>query len=238
MKKPKKCYKYGLLQLMIIVLVCVLTVLVYARCRVRALGGGLGEITGKATGLALGSIQGITEGIAAGNEAGIEMGLSAWDTSVDRVTQEVKEIGSLEVLAAGVKLRNLHEIGDTYKALYLIKGDAVFSVDLSQAEVMQNASKNEIIVRIPEPEMKVYINESDTKKLAEAQKFSFNVGAKAGIEAYLNSMKNTAKEAETIIANYDSLIEMAEESARKQIHQLVSLVCGTEYSEIQIEFKA
>ena len=81
---------------------------------------------------AAGTVQGAAQGLSAGGEAGKEEGLSAKDTAV-RVANQMETTGRLQVLLADMKLSDIYEQGDSYGALYSLKGEGVFTVDLSQA---------------------------------------------------------------------------------------------------------
>lgn len=186
------------------------------------IGKGVAELPGKATGIAVGSYKGFTEGVALGSEAGKEAGLGAEDTKAE-IEDEIRSVGNLEVLVAGVRIGNFHEYADKYSALYIYKADAVFSVDLSRAEVYHDGS-NSIIIYLPKPQVKLYINEG-AEKLAEWQKNLYTGDAKDGYIAYLNSMKNVEKISLKEIANYEMLIEQAKEAAVRQIRLLAKAVC-------------
>ena len=184
----------------------------------------LGSTAGELTGRALGSYDGITEGISAGHSAGKEEGLSAKDTSAD-IKGFIAKADKLEVLVAGVKLVNDHGVGEDYKGLYLMKADAVFTVDLTKAEVEQDEKKNTVTVRIPEPEMNVYIDEAATTKLAEYQKGKYTGSAADGYKAYINSVNKSHEEISREIGNYDQLMEDAKNSALKQVGLLAEAAC-------------
>ncbi len=201
----------------------------------RSLGSGIGTITGTAVGAAVGSARGMTEGTSQGIADGEAEGLSAEDTTAD-MEDTMEAVGMLEVLVAGVTLENINEIGDTYKGLYLIDGDAVFAVDLTQAEISYSSDGKNVYILLPEPELTLYLNQSSTEKLAEIQNFSWTVNARDGLSAYLNSMTETVEKVEECLTNYDSLLETAEESAKSQVGQLVTRIC-TEEQSINIQFK-
>ena len=93
------------------------------------MGKQIGLVEGKAVGLVTGSYKGYTEGDTKGKADG----LKAEDTGAV-VSNRMNEIGNLEVLVAGVRLKNVHAVGNKYKALYLLAGNAVFTVDKSKGE--------------------------------------------------------------------------------------------------------
>jgi len=222
--------------IIVLVLLCLLGGLGYTRLHIEEIGGNVGTLNGNIVGMAIGSWKGITEGSEAGAAAGAEAGLSASDTEVDQdIAGSIESVGRLEVLAAGVRLQNLHAVGNTYKVLYVAKGDAVFSVNLAEADVSYSEDGKEVTIHIPEPTVELYLDENSTGKLAEMQKFSWSVGAKDGINAYLNSMVTVQEKVEETIDNYDSLMETAKEAAISQVTQLAGTVCG-EDRQVHVEF--
>lgn len=217
---------------------CILLVgaLVFAICiRVKAdsIGNVLGETTGSSVGKVIGSFEALTDYREAYAE-GKEEGLSAVDTTAE-VTNKVQELNKLEVLVAGVKLRDEHSVGDEeYVALYLLKGDAVFTVDFSDAEITKE--EDVLLITIPEPEMELIIDQSKLEKVAEYQKFLWSGSAEEGFDAYLASMAKVTEETKESLANYDTLMEAAKESAERQVKQLVHSVSVSEV-EVKIRFK-
>lgn len=200
-----------------------------------AIGENVGEASGTLVGTVVGSWNGITEGIGRGAEDGTAAGLSAKDTEVNpNLFDSIQEVGKLEVLVAGVRLTNFSSIGETYKALYAAKGDAVFSVDLTQAEI--TSSETEVSILIPEPELELYLDESSTEKLAETQNFSWTVGTKDGITAYLNSVTQMKSKIEETMLNYDSLMKTAREAAISQATQLAE-AATLNGRELKVDFK-
>lgn len=208
---------------------------IYAHGLVRNIGTTAGNVAGRLVGTAVGSADGLFNGWQKGEEAGAEAGLSAEDTQVD-IQDSMKKIGSLEVLAAGVTLRNVNEIGEAYAGLSLINGDAVFSVDMTQVEISFSQDGKEAYLVLPEPTLALYLDQSGTKALAEIQKFSLSVTAEDGLNAYLNSMSQTANKAKEALANYDSLLAQARESAQRQVQQLAEMLCGDQYV-VQVKFR-
>lgn len=217
-------------------LLCTMTGLFYMRAHITEIGRGAGNGLGKTAGAAIGSARGVMVGIEQGKNAGREEGLSAKDTTAD-LSETMESVGKLEVLAAGVKLQNFHEVGDNYKVLYLAKGDALFTVDVGQADIQYSADGNELCIKIPQPVMELYIDEEATEKLAETQNFSLTApGAKEGITAYLHSMAAITEQAEKNIANYGDLMDAAREAAIRCVEQLAATACGAS-QKIVVEFQ-
>lgn len=233
--RPKKSFGKGLLNFLLgliafvfLALAVVFGILFF---HVRSLGKEVGKISGGMVGAAVGSINGATQGYNDGTEAG----LSAEDIQAE-IAMKIDDVGKLQVLAADVTLKNLHEIGDSYKGLYLIAGDAVFTVDLSKAEYKNEDERKLIQIVIPEPEIQLHVDETKTDLLADKLKFSLQVGMKDGVEGYLNSMANITEEVENNLTNYDLLMNSARESASKQVERLAKAVCADEYT-VSVTFK-
>ena len=77
--------------------------------RAKTVGREIGSSTGEAVGKAIGSFKGFTHGMKDGADAGENAGLSAEDTTAD-VKGAFESVGKLEVLVAGVTLKNIHEV--------------------------------------------------------------------------------------------------------------------------------
>lgn len=193
------------------------------------IGGTLGALAGTANG----SYDGITEGLGKGYEAGREEGLSANDTKVD-IVSEIKEIGKLEVLRVESEIVDSFGVGDDYKGLFLHKGIATFSVDFSKINIMREDSI--ITIVLPNPEVEFGIDESESEKMVEWQKYFWSNDTEAGYTAYMNSMEQIKEKSATEMENYEDLERLAKESAKKQVEILVSSVSGEEI-EVQINFR-
>ena len=199
-------------------------------------GEKLGTTVGSSVGTAIGSFNGITRGISAGTKDGREDGLSAKDTTVvvEDIKQATSEIGKLEILVAQVKLTNFHTVGDNYTALYFLRGDAIFTVDMGQATITAETD-DEISILLPSPEMDLYISNQETEKVAEYQRSFFNRNTEDGFTAYLNSLNQMIENAEESIANYASLMEQARTAAINQVRRLASEICGSD--RVLVNFK-
>lgn len=235
MNKLKSIEQTTMLFLLVAVLLIATVFTGYVHHRAGEIGNAIGQTNGKIVGTAIGSACGVTVGAKEGKEAGKQKGLSAEDTTVD-IKGSMEALGKLDVLVAGVSLKNINKIGDSYTGLYLINGDAVFSVDLAETEISFSQDGKDVYIIIPEPDLEVYLNQSSSRKLAESQKFSFTVSAKDGLVNYLNSMTQTVQKVKETIVNYDSLLADAKESAKKQVQQLAGTICGDNYV-VHVQFK-
>ena len=137
---------------------CFLAFALYYNATAASRGTSIGQETGALVGKAIGSLEGITKGREEGTEAGKAAGLSARDTEAD-IANEIRKIENLEVLVASVKINDVHSIGENvdYAALYLLKGDVVFSVDLSQAEIEEQGNRIQITLQL---ELMAFLGES------------------------------------------------------------------------------
>lgn len=196
------------------------------------LGENIGSDAGRAVGKALGSFEGITKGREAGIEDGKAEGLKAIDTEAEAAAL-VSDVGRLEVLAATVSIQNLNQVGDTYAALYLLRGEAVFTVDLDQAEISRDGGK--ITILLPDLEVDTYIDAAEIDKIADYQRLFFNGNAEAGFEQYINSLKEIKKVSSDSIAGCEELEKQAKEAACRQVGLLARQIRG---NEIQVEFKS
>lgn len=235
MNKLKNLKQTTLLVLLVAVLLIATVFTGYIHHRAGEIGNAVGQTNGTIVGTAIGSAKGVTVGAKEGREAGERAGLSAEDTTVD-IKGSMEALGKLEVLVAGVSLKNINKIGDSYTGLYLINGDAVFSVELAEAEISFSQDGKDVYITIPEPNLEVYLDQNSTKKLAESQHFSFTVSAEDGLIAYLNSMTQTVEKVKETMVNYDSLFVDAKESAKKQVQQLATTICGDNYV-VHVQFK-
>jgi hypothetical protein len=219
--------------LVIVIAVCVLCVVLCLNSD--KIGAKVGAAAGKAVGMAVGSFDGVTEGLSTGYQDGKAEGLSAKDTEAE-VKTKVHELGNLRVLAANVEIPNHHEVGKKGSALDVYCGSAVFSVDLTQAEITRNAD-GEVTVILPVPTADVNIDISRTKRLAEYQSTFFNGSAGDGIDAYLNTLKTLNDFTWDKVSNYDTLMTMAKDSAVKQVTRVTEGVC-VDCSGVDVKFRS
>ena len=204
-----------------VIAVCVLCAVLYVNSD--KIGAEVGAAAGKAVGKAIGSFDGVTEGISAGYQDGKAEGLSAEDTEAE-VEKTVKELGNLRVLVMNVNIPNFHKVGEKYAALYRFCGRAVFSVDLTKAEITRTGD-GVVVITLPEPTAEVNIDESETELLAEYQALIFNGSAEDGIDAFLNTLKEIDDIALDEISNYDTLMDRARKSAKSQVERVTEGVC-------------
>ena len=216
LKKPLPCVMVFLA--LVISVFCLVLVM---HIDTESISGRVGQEIGTMTGRAIGSLEGMTSGRTEGMEAGRNAGLSAVDTEAS-IADRIKEVEKLEVLVASVKLSDVHVIGEDkgYAALYLLKGDVIFTVDLSKATVVMQDEVLHII--IPKPEGELVIDQGKIEKKAEYQKHYFKGNTEAGFDAYLNSMAKIEEASAETLKNYDELIKAAENSAEVQVKQLAS----------------
>ena len=189
--------------------------------RFHDMGETIGTTFGELTGGAVGSYRGFSDGKADGKEAG----LNADDTSI--AIYSLQEIGKLEVLVADVKMTDLFEVGDKYKALFTMDGNVVFTVDLAKAQYDYDPEKNSLSILLPKPECELFADESTTTMLADWQKPLSNGRASEGANAYHDAAKNMQAEYKTSIANYSTLFDMAKSVASTQVEALANAANGS-----------
>lgn len=198
------------------------------------LGAAVGDKTGNIVGNVIGSYEGITTGLAKGSADGKEEGLSAKDTKSE-IKNSFSEIGNLEVLEAGVKLKDVNTLGKDYAALFLLKGVAIYSVNLKDVEINDiDASTVEVI--LPPVNVEIYIDETATEKLAEYQKHSWSGSTQDGFKEYMNTRDATDQSVKDTMENYANLTEAAESSAIKQIEIIARAATGNK-KEIRVSFR-
>lgn len=208
---------------------------VFSRINAESLGSWFGRTSGQAVGNLTGSYRGVTEGIEEGAVAGTKDGLSAKDTTID-VKSGIQEIGKLEVLAAGVRVNVESRLGEAYKSLKIVDGDAVFTIDLQDTEIAMSQSGDEMFVVIPEPTCEVYLDINSTQDLAKIQKFNLTVGAEDGATAYLNTLGQIGSNINEVIEGYDSIFEEAKNTGREQVKQLAETLCFGKY-DINVQYR-
>lgn len=197
------------------------------------LGISVGDRTGTIVGNVIGSFDGITTGLAKGAEDGKEEGLSAKDTKSE-IKNSFSEIGNLEVLEAGVKLNDVNTLGDDYAALFLLKGVAIYSVNLKDVEI-NDIDSNTVEILLPAINVEIYIDESATEKLAEYQKHSWSGSAKDGFAEYMNTRAATDQSVKETMENNSNLTEAAQSSAIKQIEIIAKAATGNK-KEVVVSF--
>ena len=232
-KYPKIKPSGFLLVLMAIILIFT----IYGTVKAKSIGSTLGSETGSLVGKAIGSLQGMTDGKSKGTDAGKEAGLSAEDTEAV-VSNQLHQLENLEVLVASVKLSNFHEIGqkDSYRyyaALYLVNGNVVFTVDMSQAKISMQSK--DLYITLPKPKGSLYLDDSSVEKVAEYQTKLFNGDAEDGFDAYLNTMTKIQEASEETLDNYKTLVSAAEKAAKNQV-TLLAKSASNDYDQIIITF--
>ena len=191
-------------------------------------GSEIGSASGLTAGIAVGSVEGATIGAPEGIKEGIADGLSTEDTVVsisNMIEGNVNGLGKLEVLAANASLTTYHEVGEKYAALYLTRANVVFTVDLSEVTVTYKDGL--ISIALPKPTAEIKVDPSETERLAEWQASFFNVSDGDGFKAYLNTFKATKSYSEDEIENYSALLDMASESAVRQVTEIANVARGS-----------
>ena len=220
-KKIEKLPQKAAITVIFAILFCVLISVISLRINASSMGNGVGQNMGSLAGRAIGSMEGLTKGRNDGTQAGKNDGLSAEDTEAE-VANALHDLQNLEVLVASVKVQDIHSIGvnNDYKALYLMKGEVVFSVDMNEAEIVLNGDN--LTITIPMPKGELIIDQSQVEKVAEYQRHYFKGDAESGFTAYLNSMTKVQEATAETLNNYSALLEAAKSSATNQIEQIAN----------------
>lgn len=233
-KKFPKITSFG----MVLVLMAILLIFTfYWWINARSIGNEIGSDTGSIVGKAVGSFLGMTDGKKKGEQAGRDAGLKAEDTAAV-ISNQLHQLENLEVLVASVKLSNFHSVGQEksskyYAALYLVNGNAVFTVDMSQADI--SARSGDLYIKLPKPKGSLYLDDSSVEKVAEYQTKLFNGSAEDGFDAYLNTMTKMQEASEETLDNYEALILAAKKAATNQV-TLLATAASNDYDQIHITF--
>lgn len=174
----------------------------------------------------MGSWRGVTQGYAAGLEDGTEAGLSAQDIEAN-IVNKMTVSGNLQVLLVDLRLTDLYQHGNDYAALFGIKGEGVFSVDLTQSQVTYSEAQNEITITIPKPVFTPYLDDSSLETFAEYTRPLFNGSTQNGYRGYLNSRAQIEQRIQSELAGYDKMVQQAEDSALRQVELLAKSVSGS-----------
>lgn len=195
----------------------------------------IAPMLGKSVGVALGSFRGVTQGITDGTEAGRDKGLSAEDTVVT-IGTKMAETGKLQVMLADLRLSDIYKQGPEkdpqYAALLEMRGEGIFTVDLTQAKAVYDASEDRINITIPEPEFTPYLDDSILETLAEYRPRFDNGSTIHGYSGYLNSRVQLEKRAQEAML---TMMEPAKASALTQVEFLARSINGSSAS-IQVGF--
>lgn len=206
-----------------VLIIVVIAAAVIAITLFRFLGNceALGNSIGTAVAKAVGSLDGYSHGTKDGKDDAINNP----DTKVD-IENAVKNIGKLEVLKGDSYCVDYHEDGkDTdYSAVYMIPAEFVFTVDLTQATVSVSEDGSVVYIFLPTPEVTFNIDEENIEKALEIKNKSIKYGESDGVRIFLSSLKDTQEKAEEKLANYDSLYNLAESNALRDVESFANSV--------------
>lgn len=207
------------------VILCVILMLftvyaVYFRVTAESTGNRIGESTGTMVGRAVGSFEGLTAGQAKGYDDGRNAGLDAEDTTAE-LAGKIQEVKKLEVLVASGTYSDILSVGDDYAALLSQKYNAIFTVDLSTADIELRDDGLHIVLDLPSVD---FIPIGDIIKVNEYQKYGFTGDTEAGYDALNNSANQIEDNATKKLAEDASMMTAAKASAEKQLISLVNAV--------------
>lgn len=128
-----------------------------------------------------------------------------------------------------LQLTDIYRQGDTYAALLALKGDGVYSVDLSQSITTYDKANDKITIEIPEPTFDAYLDDSTIEIIAEYQHWLLNGNTLDGYTGYLNSREQIAEKVQNEFGTGD-MMDQAKAIALRQTDSLARSVCGSEAS--------
>lgn len=210
----------------------------------KAMGSGAGEVTG----IAIGSLRGLANAQEAINQ-GKKEGTSAQDTDVN--IAGIKASGNLEVLVVNQDIGNFIRIGDhkevfdagyedpstekvVYSILKVTPAQAVFSVNLANADIRTVGNNYKILLDDPTVNITKFSDESIV--LAEFKKFNLSFDAAAiADQAITNSEIKTTEEAKKALLEDEELMRRAKESAKTQVTLIAEAICGKD--RVRVDFK-
>lgn len=106
----------------------------------------------------------------------------------------------------------------------MIPAEFVFTVDLTQATVSVSEDGSVVHIFLPTPEVTFNIDEENIEKALEIKNKSIKYGESDGVRIFLSSLKDTQEKAEEKLANYDSLYNLAEENALRDVESFANSV--------------
>lgn len=226
----------GVLAGLCILFAVALVFCIILRIRAVSIGTSRGTELGSLAGKIVGTVGGITTGIKEGAEQGKRDGINSGDIEV-KLRSELTRLENLEVLAVGLSLVNDLEMGDRYGALLYIKGAMIYTVDLSQAEISVDSEAMRIL--LPMPQGTLYLDDEQTEKLSEHQRWLLNGSAEDGYELYITSREDLYRETQLKMNEDDSVMQSAMDAARKTVGQLARDISLNTYSSPPVvEFKS
>lgn len=233
-KKLNKIKHYLYFGVIILALLGLSVYLFIAAVNAKTVGTEIGNTVGEYVGTAKGSLLAVGDA-----EEFIHQGendaVLAKDTKIAEITKTIQITGKLRVLTTEVSLDNLHQVGDKYKALYIMQGTVNFTVDLSKTDITYDETTNTLYVTIPEPVADLKINSETVKKLSESKKFTFVDNAEKGSSAYINSMNELKANVKEVLENYDSLIKIAKDESELRVTELIGSLSFVDNIVIRFE---
>lgn len=214
-------------------------IMINVRINAEASGSEVGTGTGTAVGKVIGSLEGMTVGQKEGAEKGKEEGQSAKDTEA-KIKGKIQEVQKLEVLIASGTFSDILKVGDDtdpgYAALISTKYNAVFTVDLADADISLEEDELHIVLDQPTVELKSD-GDIDLKNEYQKQGFIFKTGsAQDGYTLAVNSMNEIQEKATERLAEDESLMSSARTAAKNQLKDLVNAVSISK-PETFVEFR-
>ena len=153
---------------------------------------------------------------------------------IESVVGSFPREGLLEVLSASVELNTSILKGEktdaNYFTLYSTPGTAVYSVDLGKIEIDCIEISKKVLIGIPTPDLRLYVEEDGGEKTFEYQKNSYTGSAQKGYETFIESRAVSYDDMLSSIQNNQELMDMAKESAKTQVTNLSLSMLPNDYS--------
>lgn len=207
----KKISLSGLLLIISAVLLCILLFFILPAWKSAAeTGKELGTSAGKKVGQFSGSLRGTADGISESQDY-----IMSTEEICEKLRETLTDTHSLEVLSAGTDISRTSRDGASYKSLYILRGTAVFKVNMDRASV--SSYGNNIFVTLPQPEAEIFIDENQTAKLADESGIIFSGSSDDGYKPYQDA---------DAVSEMPALTEKAREQARIFTERIAASVCG------------
>ena len=148
---------------------------------------------------------------------------------IESVVGSFPREGMLEVLSASVELNTSILKGEKtdakYFTLYSTPGTDLGKIEIDCIEISKK-----VLIGIPTPDLRLYVDEDGGEKTFEYQKNSFTGSAQEGYETFIESRAVSYDDMLASIQNNQELMDMAKESAKTQVTNLSLSMLPNDYS--------
>lgn len=218
-KKLNKIKHYLYLGIIILTLLGLSVYLLIAVVNAKTVGTEIGNTVGEFVGTAKGSLLAVGDAEEFFN-AGVEQGISAEDTIIKEIHKKFNNNNSITILSVNVTIEDMLEIGEKYKAWILWPGIVNYNIAWDQTTIVHDEEADVLYVTIPEPTVELILDSPNKKIIAKSEEFNIN-SADKGNTVLINSENKIIENVKDYISNYESLMEVAKDSAQTQIKEFV-----------------